>query len=162
MPDDRSSYSRSRKAIGTHETNTALRRWVIVRHANTWHPPTDVYEQDRRLIVVVEIAGMRDSDIAVVLQGQRLIISGVRERLTKRDCAYHQLEIPFGEFRTEVTVPWPVAHEDVTANYRDGLLRVELPHAPAQKIQIVTVNDDQDAQNDNPDHTPDEQEKDRD
>ncbi len=158
MPDDRSRYSRSEDATGTHETSTTLRRWVIVRHASAWHPPTDVYEQDRRLIVVVEIAGMRDSDIAVVLQGQRLIISGVRERLTKRDCAYHQLEISFGEFRTEVNVPWPVAHEDVTANYRDGLLRVELPHAPAQKIQIVNASD-KDVQDNTTDHTPDKQEK---
>jgi HSP20 family protein len=124
-----------------------LRRWVIVRHASVWHPPTDVYERDQTLIVMVEIAGMRDGDFAVTLQGQRLIISGARQRLGAADSAYHQLEIQFGEFRTEVSLPWPVAREEVSATYRDGFLRVELPHAPTQKVQIVNVDlDDESAQ----------------
>lgn len=114
-------------------------RWVIVRHASTWYPPTDVYEQDNRLIVVVEVAGMRDSDFGVVLNGEQLVISGARQRMNTGDCAYHQLEIPFGEFRTEVTLPWPVARDAVTATYRDGLLRIELPRINAQHIQIVNV-----------------------
>lgn len=127
---------------GLEVTQTgAIRRWVLVRHTTAWHPPTDVYESQERLIVVVEIAGMRDSDFNVSLQAQRLTISGVRQRVADAECAYHQLEIPFGEFRTVVTVPWPVARNEVTASYRDGFLRVELPHAPAQKVHIVNVDD---------------------
>ncbi len=94
-------------------------------------------------MVIVEIAGMRHNDFSVTLQGQRLIISGVRQRATRKDCAYHQLEIPYGEFRTEVSLPWPVARDEVTASYRDGFLRVELPHAPAQQIRIVTIDQDE-------------------
>jgi HSP20 family molecular chaperone IbpA len=104
-------------------------RWVIVRHTTVWHPPTDVYEQGDSLIVVVEIAGMHDSDFSVVLQGQRLIIGGARGRIAPADSAYHQLEIPFGEFRAEVDLPWTVLRDSVTASYRDGFLRVELPRA---------------------------------
>jgi HSP20 family molecular chaperone IbpA len=117
-------------------------RWVIVRHTTVWHPPTDVYEQAGNLVVVVEVAGMQDSDFNVVLQGQRLVISGERRRIASSDCAYHQLEIPFGEFRTEVNLPWPVIRGSVSATYRDGFLRVELPHAPAQKIQIVNLDEE--------------------
>lgn len=140
MSDEMSPYDKPETDLDPESGQSPLRRWVIVRHASIWHPPTDVYEMDERLIVVVEIAGMRDSDFSVVLQGQRLTISGERQRVTTRDCAYHQLEIPYGEFRTEVSLPWPVAHDEVTANYRDGFLRVELPHAPSQKIQIINVD----------------------
>ncbi|WP_119071925.1 Hsp20/alpha crystallin family protein [Aggregatilinea lenta] len=115
-------------------------RWVIVRHVSAWYPPTDVYEQGDYLVVVVEVAGMRDSDFSVVLHGDQLVISGTRQRMNAgSDCAYHQLEIPFGEFRTEVTLPWPVARDDVTATYRDGLLRIEIPRVRTQHIQIVNV-----------------------
>jgi len=124
---------------------TRLRRWVIVRHTTVWHPPTDIYERENRLIVLVEVAGMRDSDFTVTLHRQRLTISGVRQRETTPDCAFHQLEIPFGEFRTEVEVPWPVAREAVTAVYRDGFLRVELPRQPVQKVHIVDVDAEEDA-----------------
>lgn len=117
-----------------------VRRWVIVHHTTVWHPPTDVYEQDGRLIVIVEVAGMRDGDFNVMLQGQQLTISGMRQRDAATDCAYHQLEIRFGEFRAEVSLPWPVVRDGVTATYQDGFLRVELPRAPKQKVQIVNVD----------------------
>lgn len=146
MPDETSLHSMPDTHMDSEaEPGGPLRRWVIVRHTTVWHPPTDVFELDERLVVMVEIAGMRDSDFNVSLLGQSLIISGVRQRMTPSDCAYHQLEIPFGEFRTEVSLPWPVSRDEVTANYRDGFLRVELPHAPAQKIQIVNVDVDESA-----------------
>ncbi|MBN1679490.1 MAG: Hsp20/alpha crystallin family protein [Anaerolineae bacterium] len=134
QPDDAEKSPES----GTH-THAATRRWVVVRHTTVWAPPTDIYEKDSRLIVVVEIAGMRNSDFSVTLQGQRLIISGTRQRVTTDDCAYHQLEIRFGEFRTEVNLPWSVTRDAVKAIYRDGFLRVELPQAHRQKIQVVNI-----------------------
>jgi HSP20 family protein len=139
MPDETSLHGSSgrRPATRLAAGGDPLRRWVIVRHVTVWQPATDVYEHDGRLIVLVEIAGMNESDFNVTLHGQTLIISGLRRRMTAEDCAYHQLEIPFGEFRTEVSLPWPVTREEVSAHYRDGFLRVELPQAPAQKIQIV-------------------------
>jgi len=141
MSDESVSRNRAGKPGAQHPMETDLmQRWVIVRHTTAWHPPTDVYEINDRLVVAVEIAGMRDGDFNVTLQGQRLTISGTRRRLTDPDCAYYQLEISFGDFRTEVELPWPVSRDEVSATYRDGFLRVELPHATAQKVQIVNVD----------------------
>ncbi len=116
-----------------------LQQWVLVRHTTAWRPPTDVYEWQGRLVVVVEIAGMHDQDFRIVLQGQRLVVGGVRAHKTQMDCAYHQMEILHGEFRTEVELPWPVAQDQVTAAYRDGFLRIELPHAPQRKVPITHI-----------------------
>jgi HSP20 family protein len=139
MPDETAPHDKPEPDTGDDTLDSSRQRWVIVRHTTVWHPPTDVYERDERLIVVVEIAGMRDGEFSVVLDGQRMVISGTRQRVAGPDCAYHQLEIPFGEFRTEVSLPWPVTRDDVVATYRDGFLRVELPHVPAQKIQVLDV-----------------------
>ncbi|MCD4685204.1 MAG: Hsp20/alpha crystallin family protein [Anaerolineae bacterium] len=138
MPDETTPYDKP-DTNGGDADEASRQRWVIVRHTTIWHPPTDVYERDERLIVVVEIAGMREGEFAVVLENQRLVISGTRQRVAGPDCAYHQLEIPFGEFRTEVSLPWSVTRDDVVATYRDGFLRVELPHVSAQKIQVIDV-----------------------
>jgi len=140
MSDESARYNQPTDVDPQAEGGEGIRRWVIVRHATVWHPPTDVYEVNEHLVVVVEIAGMRDGDFNVTLQGQQLTISGVRSRMTSPDSADHQMEIPFGEFRTEVSLPWPVLRDEVTATYRDGFLRIELPHAPAQKVQIVNVD----------------------
>lgn len=119
------------------------RRWVTTRQAHVWRPPTDVFESEDRLIVLVEIGGMRDGEFNVVLHDRRLLISGVRRRVSTERVAYHQMEVLYGEFRTEVTLPWPVNREGVTAIYREGFLRVELPPARNQQIQIVDVDIEQ-------------------
>lgn len=144
MPDETFHSDKPGKPV-TRPSQSAsggpVRRWVVVRHSTIWHPPTDVYELEDHLVVIVEIAGMRDHDFSVVLHGQRLTISGVRQSPgIPPDGAYHQLEIPYGEFRTEVMLPRPVLSDAVTAEYRDGFLRIEIPNAPAQRIQIVNMD----------------------
>ncbi len=117
---------------------------IVVRQSSVWRPPTDVYQADNRLIVIIEVAGMRDGDFQIVLQNRRLIVSGVRKQVVEGiQLAYHQLEIPRGEFRTEVSLPWNVQHDQVSATYRDGLLRIELPQSQAQQIHIINVSADQ-------------------
>ncbi len=116
-------------------------RRVIVRQSTVWRPPTDVYELDDRLVILVEIAGMREGDFRIALQDRHLIISGVRKQLVEgANLACHQMEVQRGEFRTDVYLPWPVRREEVTAVYRDGLLRIELPQARRQYIAVVNVD----------------------
>lgn len=122
-----------------------VRRWVVVRHVTVWHPPTDVYELDNQLIVAVEIAGMREGDFNIFLHSKKLVISGVRKRTTPSEASYHQLEIAFGDFRTEVNFPWPVERDAVSATYRDGFLKIVLPHAAARSVHIVNLDDPSDA-----------------
>src|SRR5690606_26977758 len=93
------------------------------------------------LVVTVEIAGMREGDFNITLHSDKLLISGIRKRATPTDASYHQLEIAFGEFRTEVNLPWPVERDKVTATYRDGYLKIVLPHAAARSVQIVTLDE---------------------
>jgi HSP20 family protein len=121
------------------------RRWVIMRQPNIWRPPTDVFELEDRLVVMVEIGGMRDGEFNVVLQDRRLTISGVRRKVIHERVAFHQMEVRYGEFRTDVTLPWPVSREGVSATYKEGFLRVELPHARNQQIHIVDVDIEEEA-----------------
>jgi HSP20 family protein len=120
-------------------------RWVTMRQSHLWRPPTDVFEMDDRLVVMVEIGGMRDGEFNVVLQDRKLTISGIRKRTIREQVAFHQMEVRYGEFRTEVVLPWPVSREGVSATYREGFLRVELPHARNQQIHIVDVDVEQEA-----------------
>jgi HSP20 family protein len=115
-------------------------RWVMMRQSNLWRPPTDVFELADRLVVMVEISGMRDGEFNVILQDRRLVISGVRRSAVNERIAFHQMEIRNGEFRTEINLPWPISRDGVSANYKEGFLRVELPHARNQQIQIVDVD----------------------
>ncbi|HNT23196.1 MAG TPA: Hsp20/alpha crystallin family protein [Anaerolineales bacterium] len=104
-------------------------RWRIGARPYLWRPPTDVFETEDTIIVRVEIAGMRKSDFAISLIERSLTVRGVRQDTSERR-AYHQMEIPFGEFSTEIDLPCPVIAEEVQAVYGDGFLRLILPKLP--------------------------------
>ncbi|MBN1936486.1 MAG: Hsp20/alpha crystallin family protein [Anaerolineae bacterium] len=110
-------------------------RWLTTRQQKTWRPATDVYETDESVIVKVEVAGVSERDFTISLSNRNLIITGIR-----RDCdpklAYQQLEIPYGQFRTQVFLPYAVEQEEINASYKDGFLTVLLPKIKVKKIQI--------------------------
>lgn len=118
------------------------RRWLIMiqQAARPFHPPADVIELEDRLLVIVEIAGMRTSDFNITLVDRTLVISGVRERPQYPNPAYHQIEIGYGEFRLELGLPWPVERDQVSANYDAGFLQIELPRKAARHIHVVDVS----------------------
>jgi len=109
-------------------------RYISRPHA--WRPPTDVYETETAIIVRVEIAGMRESDFTLSLVERSLLIKGIRQEVNERR-AYYQMEIPFGEFSTEVELPYPIVVEETEAVYRDGFLRIVLPKARPQQIKVT-------------------------
>jgi len=110
-------------------------RWRIASRPHIWRPPTDVYETEDRFIVRVEIAGMREEDFSIQLIERSLQIRGVRQDVSERR-SYHQMEIPFGEFSTEIDLLVPIAADNIEAVYRDGFLRVILPKARPHQIKV--------------------------
>jgi HSP20 family protein len=110
-------------------------RWRLVSRPHVWRPPTDVFETEDAVVVRVEIAGMHDAEFSVSLDERYLVVSGVRPDQPERR-AYHQMEIRFGEFRTEVELPSAIDAQSVDAEYRDGFLRLVLPKAKPRRIEL--------------------------
>jgi HSP20 family protein len=91
--------------------------WRSPLRAHLWRPPTDVYETEGEVIVRVEI------------------VRGIRLEAPERR-AYHQMEVFFGEFLSEVELPCAVIGDQVRAEYQAGFLRVVLPKERPQTIHI--------------------------
>lgn len=101
-----------------------------------WQPPTDVYDTDDEITVRVEIAGMKDTDFAIHLDMNLLVISGTRPDTTKRK-AFQRMEIRYGEFSSQVELSSPVDTAKVEARYINGFLYVSLPKAKPKLINII-------------------------
>lgn len=106
------------------------------RSGRVWVPPTDVYETEDQIVVLVEIAGVRQSDFAVSLVERRLTVTGVRIDRGMARRAYYQMEVQFGEFRVELDLPLAVDENAVTAEYSEGFLRILLPKKRPQAIDV--------------------------
>ncbi len=111
--------------------------WAVRQRSHLWRPPTDVYETDEAFVVMVEVAGMREAEFTVTMEKHILTIRGVRTD-TGGHKAYHQMEIPYGEFVTEVLVPAAIDVARIEAGYSDGFLRVALPKALPKKIVVTS------------------------
>jgi len=115
-------------------------RWAMWSTGQAWRPPTDVFETDDAVIVRVEIAGMRDADFVVTLHDHLLTVSGQRADPAAK-VAYHQLEVRYGEFRTEVYLHWAVEQTDIAAVYQDGFLIITLPKARVRQVRVLDVGE---------------------
>jgi HSP20 family protein len=99
-----------------------------------------VYETDDAVVVRVEIAGMREADFTVTLHDQLLTITGARSDPSSK-VAYHQLEVRYGEFKSEVYLHWPVDQAGITATYQDGFLIVVLPKAKPRRVPVTEAGE---------------------
>lgn len=127
--------SDSYTAENTRPSFTGWIDWRSTMRPIVWSPPTDVYELEDRIIVRCEIAGMAETDFNIVFDRGILTISGVRIDTSPRK-SFHQMEIRYGEFLTQVEIAVPVAMDRAEARYINGILEVTLPKALPHQIHI--------------------------
>ena len=103
-----------------------------VRFAETfWRPPADVCESASTIVVTVDLAGIDQDDLDVVLFEDALIVEGRRRLPSDPGVVYHLAEIRQGPFRLELGLPGSIDQERVDARYDQGLLRITLQKARA-------------------------------
>src|SRR6516164_3495895 len=88
-----------------------------------WTPAFDVYEDKDNVYVRAELPGMRKEDIEVSLHNGSLSVSGERKSEDKlKDADIYRAERFFGRFQRTITLPTPVAIDQIKAQYKDGIL----------------------------------------
>lgn len=105
--------------------------------SESWAPNVNLYETDCAYLVCVDLAGVDKEKIELTVADQRLKIKGARPVPTSPDAEeselqgkrvkVHLMEIDHGNFCREVELPNDVAHEQIVATHRNGLLWIDLP-----------------------------------
>ncbi len=95
-----------------------------------WVPTTDVYESAHGLVIKAELAGMRSDSLEIVVEGNRLRISGTRtDGCRPPDCTFLAMEINYGPFQCELELPKRYDLSQAKAAYLNGFLRIDVPLA---------------------------------
>ena len=96
----------------------------------TWRPSTDVYETSAAIGVTIELAGVDEDELDVLLYEDALVIEGQRRvpipPLPDGTGVYHAAEIRQGRFRVELGLPAAIEPERADARYDRGLLQISL------------------------------------
>jgi HSP20 family protein len=108
--------------------------------SGVWAPPVDVAEEKDKIFVRVEVPGMNESDLKVSFEDGLLTVSGERQFERKDDRNYHRIERTYGSFTRTFSLPRTVDATAISANYRDGILEIEIPKLEEAKPKQIQIN----------------------
>jgi HSP20 family protein len=108
---------------------------------SAWNPSVDIYENDDNIVIKAEIPGVEKDNIDVDLKGRVLTVKGERknENEVKEDRFYRR-EMSYGRFERAFTLPGDVDPEKVKADFKDGVLKIEVPKPEEHKPKQITVH----------------------
>lgn len=105
-----------------------------------WRPAMEVSETTDSVVVRAEIPGIDPKEIKVSLANQVLTIEGEKKQeKEEKDERFYRLERMYGGFCRSFRLPAPVEEGKVTANFKDGLLRITLPKVQAAKGKMIPI-----------------------
>ncbi len=105
-----------------------------------WQPAVDIYEDEREVVVKMEVPEVEQKDIDVQVEGDVLIICGER-RLEREEARqnYHRIERSYGPFRRTFALPAAVDQGLIRASIENGVLRVNLPKRGSSQSRQIEV-----------------------
>ncbi|HXK09584.1 MAG TPA: Hsp20/alpha crystallin family protein [Vicinamibacteria bacterium] len=103
----------------------------------SWVPLADVVETPDGYVVDVELPGLGREDVVIQAQGDELVVRGER-RLdgANRPESFHRLERRYGPFARSFRFAEEVDPDRITAEFEDGLLRLEVPKACPRSTRV--------------------------
>jgi HSP20 family protein len=106
-----------------------------------WNPAVDLYEKDDHFMIKAELPGVDKNDIKIDLKDRRLTLSGERTYDNEvKEENYYRRERTYGKFQRAFTLPADVDSEKIKANYKDGVLQIEVPKPEEKKAKQVTIH----------------------
>jgi HSP20 family protein len=105
-----------------------------------WSPEVDISEDDRGYLLKADLPEMKKDDVRVTVEDGILNVCGERKS-EKEDQKrkFHRIERSYGTFRRSFTLPEDADSTKVTAEFRDGVLKVHLPTTARPRSKAIEV-----------------------
>ena len=106
-----------------------------------WNPVVDIFEEKDSVVIKAELPGVDKKDIDIDVKDRVLTLKGERsaDNEVKED-NYYRRERTYGKFERAFTLPANVNTELIKADYKDGVLRIDIPKPEEAKPKQITVH----------------------
>lgn len=106
-------------------------------------PPMNVWTSGDGLLIDAELPGVDPKDVEISVIGDELTLSGkVNAEDQVGGETRHRRERPAGEFARTLQLPFRAAADAVTANYKNGILRLTVPRSQDEKPRKIAIEAD--------------------
>ena len=106
-----------------------------------WTPLVDISEDAKEYLIKAELPEVKKEDVKITMEDGTLTIMGDR-KFEKEDNGkkYHRVERAYGSFGRSFSLPDDASPAKVTADFKDGVLKVHLAKNEKARPQQVEVS----------------------
>lgn len=123
------------------ETASRSRDYDVEVSQCDWRPVVDIYDSEKAIIINAELPGVTRDSITLDVKENILTLKGERksdEEASKEN--YYRMERCFGTFERAFTLPSTVDPAKISANFKDGILKIEIPKPEEKKPKQISIN----------------------
>ncbi|MEM7063743.1 MAG: Hsp20/alpha crystallin family protein [Cyanobacteria bacterium P01_B01_bin.77] len=106
-----------------------------------WIPAIELVDTGDNYVLEVVLPGLKADDINIEASRKSITVSGERAAVDYGDDkTVLRRERRYGSFQRVVNLPVAVDHEQVSADYTNGILTLNVPKAAEVRNQVIKVN----------------------
>ncbi|WP_041238330.1 Hsp20/alpha crystallin family protein [Gloeothece citriformis] len=103
-------------------------------------PAAEISETEDAIHLKLELPGIAKEDLDIQVTKNAVSVSGERKEETKTETnGVTRSEFRYGKFSRVIPLPVHVQNNNVTAQYKDGILTLTLPKSEEEKNKVVKV-----------------------
>ncbi|MGB7085068.1 MAG: Hsp20/alpha crystallin family protein [Phormidesmis sp.] len=104
-------------------------------------PAAELEEAADAYHLKLEVPGLEPDDLNIEATAEAVAISGERKSEMKtEDKGMTRTEFRYGKFQRVMPLPGRIDHQNVSADYKNGVLTLTLPKAEEEKNRVVKVS----------------------
>lgn len=103
------------------------------------YPFIDLFQKGDDVVLTAEIPGMKKDEIKIEIKNNLARISGERKLDYPEQASFHRIERRNVQFDRTIRLPHTVDASKVSAEYRNGVLKIVLPRAESDKPKQIRV-----------------------
>ena len=119
-----------------------LERWFGDHSPTRFRPVVDILDEEKELVVIVELPGLEKEDVEIILQAGALLLKGDKKLdKTLYQAGAYRTERAYGAFTRLIPLPTDVEAGSIDAVFKSGVLTVRVPkHTTTTESHRITIH----------------------
>lgn len=101
----------------------------------------DVYQTKEELVIQSAIAGVKPDNLDISIEGDMVLIRGVREIPAEEERNYFYQECYWGPFSRKIVLSLEVDPSRTRATFKEGVLTIRMPKIERERKRKIVVKD---------------------
>lgn len=109
---------------------------------DTFAPACNIEEKENSYAIIAELPGVDPEKVEIEIDEYTITIKGEREEKVTRedeDKKMHMVEHSYGSFHRSFTLPDNIDPDNISADYSNGILSIELPKVKSTNTRKISI-----------------------